>query len=153
MDDYPWLPGREEAVSEKIGNGSSQFLYLWLLGDAFEYSVPVGSTVESLQHPCSDTEFIFLPCIQSHSRKLMEARASQAPSIQVEDPALSQGPLSPELPPPELGMCSGWLGVSPPAQILRILRKCEYRFVLLLLFVSFVFLLSLSWLSGLGNKL
>lgn len=83
----------------------------------------------------------------------MEARTSQAPSIQAEGAAFPQGPLSLELPPPELGMWSGWLGISPPAQILQILWKCEYRFVLLLLFGSFVFLLSLSWLSGLGNKL
>lgn len=109
--------------------------------------------MEFLQHPCSDAELILLPCIQSHSRKLLEGRASQAPSIQTEGAALPQGPPSQELPPPELGIWSGWLRISPPAQILQILWKCEYGLVLLLLFVSFVFLLSLSWLSGLGNKL
>lgn len=85
------------------------------------FECSVGSTMEFLQHPYSDAELIFLLCIQSHSQKLKEARASQAPPIQTEGPPLPQGPPSQELPPPELGMWSGWLDISPPAQILQIL--------------------------------
>lgn len=47
-------------------------LHFWLLGDDFECLVTVGSTEEFVQHPCSDAELNLLPCIQSHSWKLMD---------------------------------------------------------------------------------
>lgn len=96
MCDCPWLPGGEEAVAEKIGNGSSQFFTscFWVV-----LLRAVGSTVEFLQHSCSDAELIFLLCIPSHSQKLMEGRASQTPSMETEGPVLLLGPPSQKVPP------------------------------------------------------
>lgn len=156
MDYHPWLPGREEAIPEKMENGSSQFCTscFWAM-------------LLSAQYPWAPSPNFF--CITTMKWSSFSFIASKVPAedqwkpehpklplSKTEAPALPQGP---DLPPHRDGYRGpGWVDLppsctEPPLFYVQNLLKCEYRFVFLLLVFVLSFLLSLSWLLGLGNKL
>lgn len=153
--------------------GKKQYLRKWGTAALSSRTSRFWAMLLSAQYPWAPSPNFF--SITAMKRSLFSFVASKVPAengwkpehpelplSETEAPALPPGPpSSQDSHPTEMGTAgrAGWTSslparsLCPPFYNVQILLKCEYRFVFLLLVFVLFFFRSLSWLSGLGNKL